>query len=104
MTRGVKQGDPLSPILFNAVMDEIIAVTSARIGLNIDNIRYDIMAFADDLCVMASSSAGLQSLLHQLAKEASCAGLTFSSTKSATISKIVINRKSIITAKNFTIK
>ena len=103
MTRGVKQGDPLSPILFNAVIDDIISAIPTNIGLQQNNAQFNIMAFADDLCVMTSSAAGLQAVLDHLAKEAAFVGLKFNPLKSVTISKQTRNRKVVITSKTFTI-
>lgn len=52
--RGVKQGDPISPILYNIVMDEFIESTNARgHGGTIDgNIKVASRAFDDDVILM----------------------------------------------------
>ena len=62
MTRSVKQGDPLSPILFNAVIDEISTIPEKR-GIKVGDKYLNTLAFADDLCIITSSAAGLQTCL-----------------------------------------
>jgi hypothetical protein len=67
ITRGVKQGDPLSPILFNLVLDEIIeGANGATEGVRMSGHKISILAFADDLVLVAQTSAGLQRLRSSL--------------------------------------
>ena len=59
--RGVRQGDPLSAILFNCVIDEVIAGLSKSIGFELsENLMVRCLAFADDLVLVASSAEGLR--------------------------------------------
>ena len=60
---GVKQGCPLSPLLFNLVLDELLDAMPEHVGLTSCGNRLNAMAFADDLVIMAESKAGLTSLL-----------------------------------------
>ena len=59
--RGVRQGDPLSAILFNLVIDEVIAGLSKSIGFELsENLVVRCLAFADDLVLVATSADGLR--------------------------------------------
>lgn len=54
--RGVRQGDPLSPLLFNAVMDELVCKLHATdFGINIGDQKFCVLAYADDLVLVSSS-------------------------------------------------
>ena len=54
MNSGVKQGCPLSPFLFNIVMDELIDELKAiSAGLKVNRSKVPVMAFADDIVDIA---------------------------------------------------
>lgn len=62
-TCGVLQGSPLSCMLFLAFMDPIICAADAAIGADavfVGSIRIALLALADDLALLARSSAALQ--------------------------------------------
>lgn len=63
MTRGVKQGDPLFPGIFNIIMDELLGSIDHSIGLPVHNTRVTALAYADDLVIMAPSEFEAQHLL-----------------------------------------
>lgn len=60
MARGVRQGDPLSPFLFNIVMDHVLTGLPERVGfpLGTPGARIGALAYADDLLLFASSEIG----------------------------------------------
>lgn len=61
---GVKQGDPLSSILFNLVIDELFDVLKDDHGYSIEGIgRTNARCFADDLCLVSSTRIGMGELL-----------------------------------------
>lgn len=54
LKKGVKQGDPLSPILFNLAIEHIIEMVQDDYpGIPIENHNLGAMAFADDIILLA---------------------------------------------------
>lgn len=64
---GIRQGGVNSPILFSYYINEILEVISeTNIGCSIDGYKTNIMCFADDICILAPSAKGVQSMLDKL--------------------------------------
>ncbi|KRY44257.1 Retrovirus-related Pol polyprotein from type-1 retrotransposable element [Trichinella britovi] len=62
--QGVRQGDPISPLLFNSVMDELIErLELSGVGYKINNTEVVTLAFADDVTLVSSSHRGMEKLL-----------------------------------------
>ena len=82
VSNGVKQGGILSPILFNVYMDDLcVSVNSSDIGGQIENIILNHLCYADDLCLINLSSAGMQKLLGICSKYAIDHSLTYDAKK-----------------------
>jgi len=60
-TCGVKQDDPLSPIIFNLIIDRLFSKFPSEVGLKIGEVSLNTIGFADDLMLFATK--GLQILL-----------------------------------------
>ena len=78
--RGVKQGCLLSPILFDLAMEQLISGLEGddNIGYNVaGGEKVAVLAYADDLCLMADSSERLQKMLDWTKEFADWAGLKF---------------------------
>uniref|UniRef100_A0A3Q0S8N0 Reverse transcriptase domain-containing protein n=1 Tax=Amphilophus citrinellus TaxID=61819 RepID=A0A3Q0S8N0_AMPCI len=80
---GVKQGDPLSPFLFNLALDPLLRMLeSTGMGFNVDGCKVSFLAFADDLVLVSESWAGMQRNLDILEVFWDMTGLRVNPTKS----------------------
>ena len=60
----IKQGGILSPMLFNVYIDQLsIRLNGSSIGRDIGGHLINHLCYADDLCLISLSSAGMHSLL-----------------------------------------
>lgn len=80
--RGVRQGDPISPKLFIAILESIIRKLDWKTsGLNIDGIYLSHLRFADDLVLLSESSSQLQFMIQSLNVASKEVGLEMNLTK-----------------------
>ena len=91
---GVKQGCPLSAILFNLGLELILRKCSAtaaklpRGPLKHHGISMSVLAYADDLVVMARNPNSLQILLDAISEAANLLNLEFRADKCASLSMV----------------
>ena len=90
--RGVKQGDPLSPILFNSVMDYCVDCLVEEDAINIGLANVSHLAFADDIVVFSDTTEGLQRQVNLLSARFKQCGLSVNPSKCKTLN-IVVNQK-----------
>lgn len=88
VNQGVLQGDPISPLLFNAVMDRAIKQLPEGIGYRINGMLFNCIAYADDIILIASTKRGLQTSIDALTIGLASFGLETNAEKSCTLSLV----------------
>ncbi|KAK3544083.1 hypothetical protein QTP86_001214 [Hemibagrus guttatus] len=89
---GLRQGCPLSPVLFIVFMDRISRCSQGLEGVRFGDHRISSLIFADDVVLLAPSSLGLQHALGRFAAECEVAGMRDSTSKSEAM---VLDRKKV---------
>ena len=91
VNRGVKQGDPMSPLLFNSVIDyvtsELKDYNAISINDNTHILKY--MAFDDDLVIFGKDEACLQNQINIIMSGLKECGLNINLVKCATMNLII---------------
>ncbi|VDO16914.1 unnamed protein product [Brugia timori] len=87
--KGVKQGDPLSPNLFNAVLEGIFRnLNWEGKGLKINGQFLNNLRFADDIVLISNGMNELKEMSEELCRESKKVGLTVNFAKSKIMSNI----------------
>lgn len=76
INRGVRQGDPISPTIFIAVLEFIIRKLNwEKVGININGCYLSHLRFADDIVLLSESITQLQLMINSLHVESRKVGL-----------------------------
>lgn len=82
INRGVRQGDPLSPKLFNAVLEHIFRKLDwENYGININGSRLNHLRFADDIVLLEEDPKKLGHMLKGLVEKSRDVGLEMNAKK-----------------------
>ncbi|XP_067143302.1 uncharacterized protein [Centruroides vittatus] len=83
---GVKQGCPISPLLFNLALEPVIhQLQSLEVGYSLYNHKIDTLAYADNIALVCGSAEGLRSMLANISDWATWANISFNTHKCATL-------------------
>ena len=98
VNRGVKQGNPMSPILFNSVINYATSkmanhIYNYAISINNDLSKIKYMAFADDLVIFGQDQDSLQDQLNIVMKGLRDCGLDINESKCAAMNLIIHPKK-----------
>lgn len=95
VSNGVRQGGILSPCLFNVYLDTLSTLLNdSGIGGSIGGKMINHLIYADDICIISQSSAGLQQLLNICTEFGNQHDLSFNITKSVCMSfHCAVNKK-----------
>jgi len=82
MGRGVRQGDPLSPNVFNCALEEIFRkINWENKGIKINGKYINNLRFADDVILIGKSKEEIQELAEEFLRHSKEAGLTDNTSK-----------------------
>ncbi|CAG4943569.1 unnamed protein product [Colias eurytheme] len=93
--KGVRQGDPLSPKIFSAVLESIFRrLNWENLGINVNGVLLTHLRFADDIVLFAKSSEDITKMIKELATESMKVGLKLNPEKTRVMTngeRITIN-------------
>jgi hypothetical protein len=90
--RGVKQGDVISPSLFNAALEEIFRKLDwEELGIKIDGKYLNNLRFADDIVLIASTPNDLQKMINELNEKSNEVGLTINLQKTKIMARDTVS-------------
>jgi len=94
---GVRQGGLLSPYLFRFYIRNLIGrITSLNIGCNYFGTNFNLLAYADDMVLLAPSWFGLQTLLNVIESSANEICMSFNTKKTVCMVFNPTNRRKVV--------
>ena len=100
IANGVRQGGILSPFLFRFYIRDLIdRITSMNIGCNFGGVMMNLLAYADDMVLIAPSWHALQNLIQVAADAAGKISMSFNTKKTVCMVFNPFNRHKIICSK-----
>jgi len=78
---GLRQGDALSPILFNLILEKVIRATHCNNGIVLGNSNINILVYADDIAILGDTEEKVKQECRKLIMMASKVGLEINDEK-----------------------
>lgn len=91
--KGLKQGDPLSTTLFNLILEWVVRRSGINRAGTLRNKSYQILAYADDVTILARTKEKLQEIGKRFRKAAGEVNLTINEIKSKYMKMDVTQKK-----------
>ena len=89
LNQGIKQGCPLSPLLFNIVLEGLIPKLATFDGYRFQNgAKTSCLVFADDLCLLSSTTEEAQDMVQAANKYFDWAGLRMNAEKCGSLTMV----------------
>ena len=64
VVKGLRQGGLTSPLLYNVFYQPLVdSLSSCDAGIRINNVKYNVFCYADDLLLTSTTITGLQTLI-----------------------------------------
>ena len=104
--RGVKQGCPLSPLIFNLAIEGLLrgVATASCSGYDFtDSLELRSLAYADDLVIAASSEEDIRCMIDRIEEFTTFAGILFNVGKCASLSTTYRRGKRVVLQTEFTL-
>ena len=73
--KGVKQGDTISPKLFNACLESTMRTMTLTGGINVNGENLNHRRFADDIVLIATTTTELQQMIQEVEEKSKSVGL-----------------------------
>jgi hypothetical protein len=93
VNRGVRQGDPLSPLLFNLIIEQALLNLNVEVGFSIGDVKCSGLAYADDVILVASTKMGLEDNIGRFGSHLASNGLAFNLAKCGVVSLVPSGRQ-----------
>lgn len=96
--KGVRQGCPLSPLLFNICLDpllKLIRKENNENGYFVNDKSYCIQAFADDVILISNSIVGMKKMIRTCEKFCEATGMKITAEKCHWLSYMLIDRRRV---------
>ena len=107
MTKGVKQGDPISPKLFTACLEPVFRKLNRKQiqkGIKISDDIVSNLRFSDDIAIFGNSLKELKVMLEDLSMESAEVGMFMNFTKTKVMTNKFVTDKTRITVQGIEIE
>ena len=87
VVKGLRQGGLTSPLLYNVFYQPLVdSLSTCDAGITINNVKYNVFCYADDLLLTSTTITGLQTLIDLAVSHVTQRGLQFNPVKTVCMS------------------